>query len=1286
MKKLILTLLLLLPVYSLLYPQCYVTIKSNNVVADTFEICPGDPITLYAETDCGSFFFDDFNDSNLGPEWIAHTGVLFNNPCPPTIPPATGAVCWMKDVNINSRYLTTTYLFVPVGPFSQVKFDMKYGDVQTSVNCEDPDQPDEGVHLQFSTNGGATWTDINFWVPTTNMTGPLYTWNHYSENIPAVAQGQTVIFRWYQAIVSGPEWDHWGVDNVEINTNVYNDIIWSTGDTLLNPPPMYPSQSGYISCTVYDFFNGVFVSDSVYVKVNNLTLFNVTGGGYYCQGGQGVNIGLDGSEPVIVYQLYRNGNPFGTAISGSGGAISFGNQTSTGTYTVKAENPLNGCGDMMNGQAVVSLQTAPVADAGPDQTIASASSTNLNGSVTGGTAPYIWSWSPSAKIDGSPTVQNPKTTNLNMSQIYTLEVSDSYGCVDSDIVTISISGGALTVNPFVFPDTVCGGDFINLLANPGGGTGNYSFSWTSSPSGFTSILQNPVTYPTITTTYNVTVNDGINTASGSVTVNVTPAPVSNAGSDATICENNSYLLDGSGYNYTSAIWSTAGDGYFDNNTILTPHYTPGPGDIAAGSIYLTLLVYGDALCGPSSDFMKLTINKLPTVSAGQDKGICAGDIVHLYGSANNWNFILWSTSGDGSFNNPSNFYTTYTPGTNDIINGTVTLSLTAFGNAPCGGKTSSMILTIYANPTPLITGPIEVCAYDTGVIYNTPLTTGNIYNWAVTGGIVSSGQGTNEISVDWGIPTLQGIVAVTETNPLSGCYSVQTLDSIHTLQPPIANAGPDQFIPGNSSTQLNGTVKSGSGSFIYQWSPDSLLVDPTIEDPVTVVLNATTDFYFVATDVVTGCISNEDIVTVYNSGTLSLNPVAVPDTICIGETGALFSNASGGTGNFSYLWTSDPPGFTSSLEDPVVSPYKTTKYNLTVDDGVNTIAGSVTVTVSPSADAGPDTTICIGSTYLLPGSAQIQGAILWNTTGDGTFDDNTILQPLYTPGPADISTESVKLILNAAALLPCLINASDTMKLSIQKLPQANAGPDVTICEDDSYALAATAAYNSYVLWTTTGDGIFNNIHILSPVYTPGVTDITNASVDLIITAYAKPPCTINAYDTITVSLVMNPKVNLGNDTTICVNDSITLQAGNPGCNYIWSTGATKESIVVSSSAPAILTYYVIVTNSFGCIGNGSITVTFDPCTSMDNDSESRSINIFPNPNTGQFNIMFKNIVSDIEMQIMNVHGQVIKNDVLKVPESDYTKDFGVGYLPKGIYFIIFKGKDVVKIDKLIIR
>ncbi|MDX2248439.1 MAG: T9SS type A sorting domain-containing protein [Bacteroidia bacterium] len=76
-------------------------------------------------------------------------------------------------------------------------------------------------------------------------------------------------------------------------------------------------------------------------------------------------------------------------------------------------------------------------------------------------------------------------------------------------------------------------------------------------------------------------------------------------------------------------------------------------------------------------------------------------------------------------------------------------------------------------------------------------------------------------------------------------------------------------------------------------------------------------------------------------------------------------------------------------------------------------------------------------------------------------------------------------------------------------------------------------------------------------------------------------------YDTITVTgFDVFPTVNLGNDFIIC--DSAVVDAGNAGLSHLWSTGATSQALTIYSSG----SYTVTVTNANGCATQDTIGIS----------------------------------------------------------------------------------------------
>nr|NQU91315.1 T9SS type A sorting domain-containing protein [Bacteroidota bacterium] len=191
-------------------------------------------------------------------------------------------------------------------------------------------------------------------------------------------------------------------------------------------------------------------------------------------------------------------------------------------------------------------------------------------------------------------------------------------------------------------------------------------------------------------------------------------PTVNAGMDATTCENQSYFLtEATASNYTTLEWATTGDGSYDDAMLLNPTYLPGPQDMATGEVDLCLTATGNDGATQVTDCMKLSVQGIPEANAGGNFTIVAGDDFPISSAtAQNYQIIQWSSSGDGTFNDPAMLNPVYSPGDNDKEVGEVELCLVASPINPCTlSATSCMTLFIFPLPSGLDFGD----APETGV-------------------------------------------------------------------------------------------------------------------------------------------------------------------------------------------------------------------------------------------------------------------------------------------------------------------------------------------------------------------------------------------------------------------------------------------------------------------------------------------------------------------------------------------------------------------------------------------
>ena len=197
-------------------------------------------------------------------------------------------------------------------------------------------------------------------------------------------------------------------------------------------------------------------------------------------------------------------------------------------------------------------------------------------------------------------------------------------------------------------------------------------------------------------------NDNGYLISDPAVLTVNASATASAGGNQTICASSSTAgLGGSvGGGATGGLWSSSGTGTFaPNTTTLNATYSPSAGDIAAGTVTLTLSSTGQvAPCSAATAQVVVTIRAAATASAGGNQTICSGHSTAGLGGTVGGGATggTWTSSGTGTFApNATTLNATYTPSAADIAAGTVTLTLTA---QPCGDATAQVVVTI--NPTP----------------------------------------------------------------------------------------------------------------------------------------------------------------------------------------------------------------------------------------------------------------------------------------------------------------------------------------------------------------------------------------------------------------------------------------------------------------------------------------------------------------------------------------------------------------------------------------------------------
>ncbi|MBS4058168.1 MAG: PKD domain-containing protein [Bacteroidales bacterium] len=628
-------------------------------------------------------------------------------------------------------------------------------------------------------------------------------------------------------------------------------VHWEPMALLVNPNVLVPTTVNMTTSTMFTLYatdqaSNCITSDEVWVQVTGSVL-SVNASALpsaVCQGNP-TQLSAAASGGSGMYTFAWSSTPPGFFSSESHPNVT---PMVTTTYHVIVFDGQN----YVNDDVTVYVGMVPWADAGPEYVIPEGWTAHLHGLVTGQSTNYTILWQPQNLLV-DPTVADPVTVPLSTTTTFTMTATDTpSGCSSSDNTIVYVSGGALGVLAQVNPSTICVGGSVQLDANPFGGSGTYTYHWTSVPEGFNAFIKNPVASPAVTTVYYVEVNDGMNSTTDDVQVIVHDKPTVNAGDNIVIpggwtAQLHCAASGGSG-NYLYA-WTPAN---MLNNPAISDPVTIPLETTQNFSVTVTDNNYG---CVNADDVMVIVSGgPLGIELSVSSNVICQGERVDLLASA---------SGGSGLYQYT---WASYPPGFSTDI----------------------------PNPSDF---PDQSITY-----------------------YVTVSDGANQVDAS---------VTV-------------------TVKPkPMANAGPDQTINVGTNTLLTGSANGGSGEYTYAWEPANLVENSSLAVTKTQLLNTPVVFTLTVTDD-NGCVSIPDEVFVNATGDgLAVFAVAFPSVLCKGGETSITAYASGGGNNYTYTWTSIPPGFTASSHVVTVSPEVSTKYLVNVNDGFTQVNNEVDVTINP---------------------------------------------------------------------------------------------------------------------------------------------------------------------------------------------------------------------------------------------------------------------------------------------------------------------------------------------------
>lgn len=567
--------------------------------------------------------------------------------------------------------------------------------------------------------------------------------------------------------------------------------------------------------------------------ITNLATGNagtITGPNSLCAGATGVTYTV---PPISNATSYTWTLPVGaTIVSGGNTAsivVNFSNTAVSGNVTVFGTGP---CGAGSPSSLNVTVNSRPVPVINGISTVCS-TTTGVTYATEPGMTGYSWTITSGGIItSGSGTNTIVVTWNTAGTQNLTVTYTDNNGCTPVSPATKSV-----TVNPRPVPtitgiSAVCAATTGIPYNTEAGMTG---YTWTISAGG--TIISGAGTNA-IVVTWNTPGNQNLSVtytapATGCAPLSATnkqitvkPLPVPTITGPSGACENspgNSYSTESGMTNY---VWTvspggliTSGGGTADNSVTIT---WLSPGSQTVGVNYTN----NDGCSALTATVYPVQVSPLPG-AAGAVTGpaaVCQGatGIVYSTGAIPNAITYIWSlpagvtiTSGAGTNQITVNFGPTATSG-----------QITVTGNNTCGNGTTSPLIQVSVDlppgPAGVITGRDTVCAAETGVVYQVdPVQNATSYEWALpTGAVITSGAGTNQITVTFGATPVPGIITVRGSN---GCGPGTPSPDFNVLilpipETPVVTAdGPvlTSSAPAGNQWYYNGFILEGATGQVY---------------------------------------------------------------------------------------------------------------------------------------------------------------------------------------------------------------------------------------------------------------------------------------------------------------------------------------------------------------------------------------------------------------------------------------------------------------------------------------
>ncbi len=395
--------------------------------------------------------------------------------------------------------------------------------------------------------------------------------------------------------------------------------------------------------------------------------------------------------------------------------------------------------------------------------------------------------------------------------------------------------------------------------------------------------------------------------------------------------------------------------------------------------------------------------------------------------------------------------------------------------------------------------------------------------------------------------------------------------------------------------------------------------------------------------------------------------------------------AASGTSNVSEILTN-----TTGAPINVTYVYTTTA---TICSNIENVVVTVNPKPSLSSTVTPPT-ICSGTAFSYTATssssspsftwirATVAGISQAGTNGNGNVNEtltNTTLSPINVTYIYTITANG------------CTNAPGQNVYVTVSQIPVLSSSLTPSVCSGTNFSYTATSA--------TPGVSFTWSRAAVSGITQPGTSG--NANVSEILTNTTAAPINVTYVYTTNaggcsggsqnVVVTVNPIPTVSFSTfpaPVCQQSQPFALTGGTPAGGTYAGPGVSAGMFTPANAGTIgsktITYTVTVS---GCANAASQTLTLENCTGIEENSSAQEVTIYPNPNSGSFNIAFSTAdFSELLISIADIQGKEVYFEQDKNITNDYSKQINIKNLAKGIYFIKLSMDSDVKIQKLVIE